>query len=172
LAPLRISVPAPALLSVPPPEMLAARLSVSVKFATILPRLSIAGVTIAPARPPLPRLSVLPAPILVKPGELTTPPLATVSVPTRQSQVSPILSEVCAVRTEPGPVTVTAEVPSEGSPTNTPPLTLTTPPLAIVRLPGPPVVPAPTNRPRPPMVQVDPGPLTVTFGMPRPGPLK
>src|SRR5262249_1461943 len=40
------------------------------------------GVTIAPANPPAPRLSVLPAPIDVAPGELTTPPSAMVSVPT------------------------------------------------------------------------------------------
>src|SRR6516162_115305 len=77
-----MSVPGPALLSVPAPEMLAASVSVSVKFAAIWPSLAIAGVTIAPARPPVPRLSVLPAPIDVAPGELTTPPSAMVSVPT------------------------------------------------------------------------------------------
>jgi hypothetical protein len=75
-------VPGPALLSVPAPEMLAASVSVSVKFAAIWPSLTIAGVTIAPASPPTPRLSVLPAPIDVAPGELTTPPSAMVSVPT------------------------------------------------------------------------------------------
>src|SRR6516162_4374965 len=77
-----MSVPGPALLSVPAPEMAAASVSVSVKFAAIWPSLAIAGVTIAPARPPVPRLSVLPAPIDVAPGELTTPPSAMVSVPT------------------------------------------------------------------------------------------
>jgi hypothetical protein len=35
LLPVRISVPTPALLSVPAPEMAAASVSVSVKFATI-----------------------------------------------------------------------------------------------------------------------------------------
>ena len=53
-------VPVPALLSVPVPEMSAATVSVSVKLATIAPSLTMAGVTIEPLRPPVPRLSVLP----------------------------------------------------------------------------------------------------------------
>src|SRR5262245_33654120 len=93
--------------------MAAASVSVSVKLATIWPSLAIAGVTIAPARPPTPRLSVLPAPIDVAPGELTTPPSATVSVPSRlQPQlVAPIASELNAFKTEPAPVTITLELP-------------------------------------------------------------
>ena len=82
-------MPGPALLNVPVPEMAAARVSVSVKFATIWPSLAIAGVLIAPASPPRPRLSVLLAAMLVEPGELTTPPSATVSVPTSGPQPQP-----------------------------------------------------------------------------------
>jgi len=48
-------------------------------------------------------------------------------------------------------------------------LVLTTPPLETVSLPGPEVVPPPTVRPRPPRFQVEPGPVTVAVGMPRPG---
>ena len=55
--------------------------SVSVKLATIAPSLTMAGVTIAPLRPPVPRLSVLPAPMLVPPAAFTTPPSAMLSVP-------------------------------------------------------------------------------------------
>src|SRR5262249_59278773 len=86
-----------------------ARVRVWVKFGAIGPSLAIAGVTIAPASPPVPRLSVLPAPIDVAPGELTTPPSATVSVPIAlQSQlVAPIASELNAFKTEPVPVTIT-----------------------------------------------------------------
>src|SRR5262249_11505285 len=108
-----MSVPGPALLSAPAPEMAAASVSVSVKLATIWPSLAIAGVTIAPARPPTPRLSVLPAPIDVAPGELTTPPSATVSVPSslQPQLVAPIASELNAFKTEPAPVTITLELP-------------------------------------------------------------
>ena len=170
--PVRISVPAPALLSVPVPEILAATLSVSVKLATIWPSLTIAGVTIAPERPPLPRLSVLPAKMSVEPGELTTAPSATVSVPTRgppQPQLGPpIVREFETFKTEPGPVTVTNEVPVMPSPTAMRPFTFTAPPLAIVSVPGPLVVPPPTSRVRPkpgsPIFQVEPGPVTVTLG--------
>jgi len=66
----------------------------------------------------MPRLSVLPAPIDVAPGELTTPPSATVSVPMRpQPQlVSPIKSALNAFNTEPAPVTTSLELPSAASP--------------------------------------------------------
>src|SRR5580700_1331399 len=128
-----------------------------------------AGVTIAPARPPVPRLRVLPAPMPVKPGELTTPPLATVSVPTRQSQGSPMTSDVSAFNTEPGPVTVANELPVRASPIPTAALTFTVPPLAIVSVPGPGVVPLPTARPTPPTFQVEPRPVTVADGWPRLG---
>src|SRR5262244_3304626 len=86
--------------------MLAASVSVSVKLATIWPSFAIAGVTIAPASPPVPRLSVLPTPMDVRPGELTTPPSAMVSVPiTLQPQLlAPIASELNAFKTEPAPV--------------------------------------------------------------------
>src|SRR5215510_16335301 len=133
-----MSVPGPALLSVPAPEMLAASVSVSVKFAAIWPSLTIAGVTIAPASPPTPRLSVLPAPIDVAPGELTTPPSATVSVPIRlQPQlVAPIASELNAFKTEPAPVTITLEMPLT-SPMIVDVVELTTPPLAVMSAPGP-----------------------------------
>src|SRR5262249_15520374 len=89
--------------------MAAASVSVSVKLATIWPSLAMAGVLIAPARPPIPRLSVLPAAIDVGPGELTTPPSAIVNVPTSGPQpqpTPPIVSDVAAFRTEPAPVTV------------------------------------------------------------------
>src|SRR3954471_8460892 len=126
-----------------------------------------AGDTIAPASPPVPRLSVLPLPIPVKPGELTTPPLATVRVPTRQSQGSPIASEVSAFKTEPAPVTVTVEVKVAPSPTLMAPFTLTTPPLEIVSVPGPPLLlgPFPTKRTLP-TFHAAPGPVTVTAGVP------
>src|SRR5262245_11704721 len=128
-----------------------------------------AGVTIAPASPPAPRLSVLPAPIDVAPGELTTPPSATVSVPIRlQPQLlSPIASELNAFKTEPAPVTVTVEVPVT-SPMTVNPVELTTPPLAIVSAPGP-TVTSPTLRKGPPTFQVEPGPVTITIGVPRKG---
>ena len=74
-------MPVPTLLRVPMPEMSAATVSVSVKLATIAPSLTMEGVTIAPLRPPVPRLSVLPRPMMVEPGAVTTPPSATVSVP-------------------------------------------------------------------------------------------
>src|SRR5499427_1912136 len=166
-----MSVPGPALLSVPAPEIAAASVSVSVKLATIWPLLTIAGVTIAPASPPVPRLSVLPAPIDVAPGELTTPPSATVSVPTglQPQLLAPIASELNAFKTEPAPVTITFELPSYASPMIVDVVELTTPPLAIVSAPGP-TVTSPTKRPKgPPTFQVDPGPVTVTVGMPRKG---
>src|SRR5262249_30569911 len=160
-----MSVPGPALLSVPAPEMLAASVSVSVKFAAIWPSLTIAGVTIAPASPPTPRLSVLPAPIDVAPGELTTPPSATVSVPIalQPQLVAPIASELNAFKTEPAPVTVTVEAPVT-SPMTVGPVELTTPPLAMMSAPGP-TETSPTKRPKgPPTFQVEPGPVTVTVG--------
>src|SRR5262245_31906513 len=167
-----MSVPGPALLSVPAPEMAAASVSVSVKLATIWPLLAIAGVTIAPARPPTPRLSVLPAAIDVAPGELTTPPSAMVSVPTTggvQPQPGPpIASELNAFKTEPVPVTITLELPLT-SPMIVDVVELTTPPLAMVSAPGP-TEPSPTKRPKgPPTFQVEPGPVTVTVGVPRKG---
>src|SRR5215471_8398998 len=170
LLPVRMSVPGPALLSAPAPEMAAASVSVSVKLATIWPSLAIAGVTIAPARPPTPRLSVLPAPIDVAPGELTTPPSATVSVPSRlQPQlVAPIASELNAFKTEPAPVTIKLELPLT-SPMIVDVVELTTPPLAMMSAPGP-TVTSPTKRPKgPPKFQVEPGPVTVAVGVPRKG---
>jgi hypothetical protein len=168
---MRISVPEPALLSEPAPEMAAASVSVSVKLATIWPSLSIAGVLIAPASPPMPRLSVLPAAIDVGPGELTTPPSAIVSVPTSGPQpqpTPPIASDVAALKTEPAPVTVTVEVPVT-SPMNTGAVEVTVPPLATVSMPGPSVLPPPTKRAGPPTFQVEPGPVTSTDGMPSSG---
>src|SRR5215467_10037854 len=129
------------------------------------------GVTIAPASPPTPRLSVLPAPIDVAPGELTTPPSATVSVPTglQPQLLAPIASELNAVKTEPTPVTITFELPSYASPMIVDVVELTTPPLAMVSAPGP-TEPSPTKRPKgPPTFQVEPGPVTVTVGVPRKG---
>jgi hypothetical protein len=167
LLPVRISVPEPALLSEPAPEMAAASVSASVKLATIWPSLAMAGVLIAPARPPMPRLSVLPAAIDVGPGELTTPPSATVSVPTRlQPQLlSPMVSELSAFKTEPAPVTVKVEAPVT-SPMNTGAVEVTVPPLATVSMPGPVLVPPPTKRAGPPTFQVEPGPVTSTEGVP------
>src|SRR5262249_42595092 len=92
--------------------MAAVSVSASVKLATIWPSLAMAGVLIAPARPPMPRLSVLPAAIDVGVRELTTPPSAMVSGATRlqpQPLSPPIVSELSAFRTEPAPVTVTVE---------------------------------------------------------------
>src|SRR6516164_6584269 len=129
------------------------------------------GVTIAPASPPTPRLSVLPAPIDVAPGELTTPPSATVSVPTglQPQLLAPIASELNAFKTEPAPVTITFELPSYASPMIVDVVELTTPPLAMVSAPGP-TEPSPTKRPKgPPTFQVEPGPVTVTVGVPRKG---
>src|SRR5262249_56000215 len=129
-----------------------------------------AGARTAREGPPVPRLSVLPAPIDVGPGELTTPPSATVSVPTRlQPQLlAPIVSESSAFKTEPAPVTVTVEAPVT-SPTAMNPVTLTTPLLAIVSMPGPSVLPVPTSKAGPPTFQVEPGPVTSTDGMPSSG---
>ena len=164
-------MPAPALLNVPVPAMAAARVSVSVKLATIWPSLAIVGVLIAPASPPMPRLSVLPATIVVPSGALTTPPSATVSVPSRvlqpQPKSAPIASGPSAFKVEPGPVTITVEVPPKtGSlPTKVVPLELTTPPLAITREPGPPKLSSPTASPVS-TFQVEPGPVTVTVGRP------
>src|SRR5262245_6020591 len=76
------------------------------------------GVAIEPARLPVPRLSVLPARILVA-TELTTPPSATVRVPTSGPQpqsVSPMESPPLAFKTEPAPVTVNRELPLAASP--------------------------------------------------------
>src|SRR5262249_16975256 len=164
-----MSVPGRALLSAPAPETLAASVSVSMKFAAIWPSLTIAGVTIAPANPPAPRLSVLPAPIDVAPGELTTPPSAMVSVPTGlQPQPPPIASELNAFKTEPAPVTIKLELPLT-SPMIVDVVELTTPPLAMMSAPGP-TVTSPTKRPKgPPTFQVEPGPVTVAVGVPRKG---
>ena len=103
--------------------------------------------------------------MLVEPGESTTPPLATVSVPTRpQPQlVSPTTSEVRAFKTEPAPVTVSIEVPV-GSPTPRGPVELTTPPLEMVSIPGPSNVPLPPTASEP-TFQVEPLPVTVTVGV-------
>src|SRR5262252_6019726 len=126
-------VPGPALLSVPAPEIAAASVSVSVKFAAIWPSLAIAGVTIAPASPPVPRLSVLPAPIDVAPGEMTTAPSATVSVTTglHPQLLAPIACELNAYKTEPARGTITSELPSDASPTIVAVGELTSPLLAI-----------------------------------------
>jgi hypothetical protein len=124
----------------------------------------IAGV----ASPPVPRLSVLPAVIVVEPGELTTPPSATVSVPSSGPQpqpVPPIDSELSAFSTEPAPVTVTLEAPVT-SPMVIGAVEFTVPPLATVSMPGPPLVPLLTNRAGPPTFQVEPAPVTSTDGMP------
>lgn len=168
---MRISVPEPALLSVPAPEMAAASVSVSVKLAIIRPSFAIVGVTTAPESPPVPRLSVLPAAIEVEPGELTTPPSATVSVPIRlQPQlVAPIASEPSAFKTEPVPVTSTFELPSAASPMVVDAVELTPAPLETTSTPGPPVLPPPTLSPAPPTFQVEPDPVTVTMGVPREG---
>src|SRR6516162_5036529 len=166
-----MSVPGPALLSAPVPEMAAASVSVSVKLAAIWPSLTIAGVTIAPASPPVPRLSVLPAAIDMGLGELTTPPSAMVSAPTRlqpQPLSPPTVSELSAFKTEPAPVTVTVEAPVT-SPMIVDVVELTTPPLAMMSAPGP-TETSPTKRPKgPPTFQVEPGPVTVTVGVPRKG---
>src|SRR5262245_20306326 len=127
-----------------------------------------AGVLIAPASPPVPRLSVLPAAIDVGPGELTTPPSAIVNVPTSGPQpqpTPPIVSDVAAFKTEPAPVTVTVEAPVT-SPMNIGAVALTVPPLATVSTPGPSVLPPPTKRAGPPTFQVEPGPVTSTEGVP------
>src|ERR1700704_3585824 len=121
------------------------------------------GGTIPPATPPRARVGVLPLPTPVNPGELTTPPSATVSVPTRQSQGSPTDSEFPAFRAEPVPVTVSIEVPV-GSPTPRGPVALTTPPLEMVSIPGPPNVPLPPTASEP-TFQVEPLPVTVTVGV-------
>ena len=114
---------------------------------------------------------MLPAPIDVAPGELTTPPSAMVSVPiTLQPQLlAPIASELNAFKTEPAPVTITCELPLDASPMIVGPVELTPPPLAIVSAPGP-TEPSPTLRPKePPTFQVEPGPVTVAVGVPRKG---
>src|SRR5262249_16665767 len=165
-----MSVPGPALLSAPAPEMAAASVSVSVKLAMIWPSLAMAGGLIAPARPPTPRLSALPAPIDVAPGGVTTPPSATVSGPVRlQPQLgAPTARESNAFKPEPAPVTITLELPLT-SPMIVDVVELTTPPLAMVSAPGP-TEPSPTKRPKgPPTFQVEPGPVTVTVGVPRKG---
>src|SRR3954451_12079309 len=120
----------------------------------------------------MPRLSVLPATMLVEPGELTMPPLATVSVPTSGPQPQPgppIARELNAFKTEPAPVTSMFELPSVASPMVVDVVELTTAPLETVSTPGPPVLPPPTLRPKPPMFQVEPGPVTVAVGVPIPG---
>ena len=158
---MRISVPVPALLSVPVPEMSAARVTPSVKFATMAPSLRIVGVISVPPSPPVPSLSVLPARILVSAAS-TTPPSAMASVPTRGPQPqppSPMESPTVAVRREPVPVTSTKDEPSTLSPMKAT-LVLTTPPSAIVSVPIPPVVPPPTERPKPPIFHCDPAPVT------------
>src|SRR5262249_27237035 len=75
--------------------------------------------------------------------------------------------EFNAFKTEPAPVTVTVEVPVT-SPMTVNPVELTTPPLAIVSAPGP-TVTSPTLRKGPPTFQVEPGPVTITIGVPRRG---
>src|SRR5260221_11282145 len=146
--------------------MAAASVSASVKLAMIWPSLAMAGVLIAPARPPMPRLSVLPAAIDVGPGELTTPPSATVSVPTRlQPQLlSPILSELSAFQTEPAPVTVKVEPPVT-SPMNTGAVEVTVPPLATAGRPGALPVRPPTQRAGPPTCQCQQRRVTSTEGV-------
>ena len=116
----------------------------------------------------MPRLSVPPASINVEPGELTTPPSAMVSVPTgsQPQPASPTASPAKAFKTEPAPVTVNVEEPLSKSPMVVRPVTLTVPPLEIVNIPGPPVLPPPTARPKPPTVQVEPAPVTRTVGVP------
>src|SRR5262249_59961929 len=74
-------------------------------------------------------------------------------------------SELSAFRTEPAPVTVTAEAPVT-SPINIGAVALTVPPLATVSMPGPSVLPPPTKRAGPPTFQVEPGPVTSTDGVP------
>src|SRR6185312_14587630 len=108
----------------------------------------------------MPRLSVLPRAMPVKPGELTTPPSATVSVPTSGPQPQPgppIARELNALKTEPATVTSTFELPSAASPMVVDVVELTTAPLETVSAPGPPVLPPPTLKPEPPMFQVEPG---------------
>jgi hypothetical protein len=146
-----VSVPEPVLVSMPAPEMLAASVSAFVKFATIWPSSTIAGVMMAPARPPVPRFSVLPTPTPVKTGELTTAPSAIVSVPTPQPQELPMASDVATFTVEPAPVTVTIEVPVIRSPMSRtaefsvpPPETVSAPPrLTVVSLVTVTVEPAP-----------------------------
>src|SRR5262245_24235197 len=125
------------------------------------------GVSIEPARAPVPRLSVLPARILVA-RELTTPPSTMVSVPTSGPQpqsLSPMESAP-AFKTEPAPVTVNRELPLAASPMLTK-VELTMPPLEIVSLPIPPVLSPPTSSPSPPTFHVEPGPVTVARATPK-----
>ena len=75
-------------------------------------------------------------------------------------------SPTVAVRREPVPVTSTKDEPSTLSPMKAT-LVLTTPPSAIVSLPIPPVVPPPTERPKPPIFHCDPGPVTSTVEVPK-----
>jgi hypothetical protein len=168
LLPVRVSVPTPALLSVPVPEISAARVTPSVKSATMAPSLRMVGVISVPPSPPVPSRSMLPARILVSAAS-TTPPLLMASVPTRGPQPqppSPMESPTVAVRREPGPVTSTKDEPSTLSPMKAT-LVLTTPPSAIVSRPIPPVVPPPTERPKPPIFHCDPGPVTLTVEAPK-----
>ena len=66
-------------------------------------------------------------------------------------------------------MTITFELPSYASPMIVDVVELTTPPLAMVSAPGP-TEPSPTKRPKgPPTFQVEPGPVTVTVGVPRKG---
>jgi hypothetical protein len=101
---------------------------------------------------------------------MTTPPSATVSVPTSGPQPQPgppIARELDAFKTDPAPVTTTFELPSAASPMVVEVVELTTAPLETVSTPGPPVPPPPTLRPNPPTFQVEPGPVTVAVGVPR-----
>ena len=102
-------MPGPALVSVPVLEMSAASVSVSVKLAAIAPSLSMSGVTIEPLRPPVPRLSMLPAPILVPRAALTAPPSEMVTAPIATA-VWPISRSSVLARAEPAPETVMKDV--------------------------------------------------------------
>ena len=74
-------------------------------------------------------------------------------------------SPTVAFRREPGPVTSTNDEPSSLSPMKAT-LVLTTPPSDIVSVPGPPVLPPPTERPKPPTFHCDPAPVTTTVAGP------
>ena len=112
---------------------------------------------------------MLPAPTPVKTGELTTAPFAIVSVPTSQPHWVPTASDVATFKVEPAPVTVTTDVPVNASPMSRKgPAALTTPPLAMVRLPGP-LPGSPEASPtaiRLVTLSTEPAPVTVTCEVP------
>ena len=158
-------MPTPCLANVPVPVMAADTVSESVKLATIAPSLTMVGVTIEPASPPVPRLSVLPVPIRRSTAD-TDPPSAMVRVPTRIPLVLPIRSDPATASDDLVPVTVASELKSISSPIRAVPLTVTVPPPATKRMPGPPgSVPLPTSR-SPVMAQVESVPVTVACGAP------